>query len=517
MLEEHNKGEGIQVNQKKTWIRCSTLLLSPLICYLIFSLYINFAVKAPALRNIQAFENTWTIHSKSPYVIKVSVRALSPLDRTAGIAVQNGEVNAVQYYDCHPDCQPDDYLPYPVRETGMTIEGLFAYARDCVSRMPWVRCELEVDNELGFPTLVGSQVVYCFSECSYAIYIEEMLLGISLIPDDYVDLPGLPSEPLVYGSINCSRIEGLGEFGLVSLSDIEITSDGNIWVSGSGDGAFYYDPSIDHWTAYGTADGLISMSVTSVTIGEDGVIWFGTQEGISYFNGSRWGNLTESDGLLDNVVRDIAVASDGTIWIAAFRGLSHYDPRTRKWIHFEDSDGLPLLNSQNITISPDESIWISTHAGLSHMVFPNLDIANPTWEHYSLFFPYLADQEYPLDVDVVIPLSDGTYWFGGFEGLARYDSSTKESIFYNGNTTDYQFGATVTAIEIAQDGSLWLGTRGDGIVHYIPAADSSERDSWKYYNSDGGLPTNHIDMLKIAPNGELWVGGFGLARCVITE
>jgi len=68
------------------------------------------------------------------------------------------------------------------------------------------------------------------------------------------------------------------------------------------------------------------------------VLWFGTADGVSRFDGQTWTTYTEEDGLADNSVYAIAVDADGTLWFGTADGVSRFDGQT--WTTYTEEDGL---------------------------------------------------------------------------------------------------------------------------------------------------------------------------------
>jgi ligand-binding sensor domain-containing protein len=54
---------------------------------------------------------------------------------------------------------------------------------------------------------------------------------------------------------------------------------------------------------------------------EKGVFWFGTNRGVSRFDGAAWRTIGAKDGLLDEHVYAIAVTPGGNVWAGTRRGV----------------------------------------------------------------------------------------------------------------------------------------------------------------------------------------------------
>ena len=66
-------------------------------------------------------------------------------------------------------------------------------------------------------------------------------------------------------------------------------------------------------------DGLAGNNVYCATQDKEGFIWFGTETGLSRFDGSHFKNYTVADGLPDNEIINIFTDSKGRIWLVPFK------------------------------------------------------------------------------------------------------------------------------------------------------------------------------------------------------
>jgi ligand-binding sensor domain-containing protein len=82
---------------------------------------------------------------------------------------------------------------------------------------------------------------------------------------------------------------------------------------------------LENWTAFTTDDGLVNNFVQAITADKDGKFWFGTQGGLSVYDGSDWISYTENDGLISNNILCIVVDKDGVVWIGTDNGVSNFN------------------------------------------------------------------------------------------------------------------------------------------------------------------------------------------------
>jgi signal transduction histidine kinase/ligand-binding sensor domain-containing protein len=101
----------------------------------------------------------------------------------------------------------------------------------------------------------------------------------------------------------------------------------------------------------------------------------------------------------------------------------------------------------------------------------------------------------------------GVLWLGTMgAGLDRYDGQTHRHY----GTVDGLPGLNVWDIAEGPDGSLWLAMGGFasdyGLVRLLD-------DELTHFTMEHGLPTNTLEAVTVAPNGDVWTGGWGgLAR-----
>lgn len=77
-------------------------------------------------------------------------------------------------------------------------------------------------------------------------------------------------------------------------------------------------------THFTTRDGLAGDNVYCAFQDKDGYIWFGTETGVSRYNGREFENFYTSDGLADNEVYHIFQDSKERIWFSALNGKLSY-------------------------------------------------------------------------------------------------------------------------------------------------------------------------------------------------
>ncbi len=75
---------------------------------------------------------------------------------------------------------------------------------------------------------------------------------------------------------------------------------------------------------YDVKDGLAASVVYCAAEDKQGFLWFGTEAGLSRYDGTHFRNFTSSDGLPDNEVLKLFVDSRNRVWIIPFKNSICY-------------------------------------------------------------------------------------------------------------------------------------------------------------------------------------------------
>src|SRR5215467_10674086 len=89
---------------------------------------------------------------------------------------------------------------------------------------------------------------------------------------------------------------------------------------------------------YDVKDGLAGSLVYCGVQDHDGFLWFGTETGLSRFDGTHFQNFTTKDGLPDNEVLRLFVDSKNRVWIMPFRNSICYYYKGK--IHNQSNDSV---------------------------------------------------------------------------------------------------------------------------------------------------------------------------------
>lgn len=112
-----------------------------------------------------------------------------------------------------------------------------------------------------------------------------------------------------------------------------------------------------------------SDTVYSVHISNDGTQWFGTEKGVAKHTGYKtlegWTVYTTAEGLADDFVQDINSDVKGNIYFGTKNGLSVFDGT--KWITCKIKDGLASNNILTVAVDRKGTVWLGTDNGVSSL------------------------------------------------------------------------------------------------------------------------------------------------------
>jgi len=196
------------------------------------------------------------------------------------------------------------------------------------------------------------------------------------------------------------------------------------------------------FTNYTTAEGLADNGVNCVAVDADDNIWFGTNKGISKFDGvSTWEtmNVADGTGLLDDVITAIHITEFGEVWVGTDFGICRY-------------------TNGEFTCYTDEN-----------------DIGNKR-------------------VQAITEGIEGDMFFGNRSGYARLDAMGDWSSF--GVADGIPFGG-VKDIEVGSNGTIWLALGLSGII-----IKASNGDQFAF--QEPAILSNSVTGI-VLDGGEAWI------------
>ena len=252
---------------------------------------------------------------------------------------------------------------------------------------------------------------------------------------------------------------------------------------------FVLNANAQSFTNFTTADGLASDNVLCVDVDVSDNLWFGTQQGVSKFDGTTWTtyNVTSDPTIADNNIQAIFIDSNGDTWIGTDFGISMFDGTN--WISYTSADGLGNEQIKCIGQDATSKMWFGTSNGVS-----TLDGA--TWTNYGT-----ADGIPFGGVNSITLHTNGEVWLGtGLSGVRVFDGTTFNPI----QVTEGLISNKIRAIGIASNGKKYVGTT-DGVT-VLSAADEFSKNFTRVFTLPAPDTLNPIEDIKIDGNGLVWAG-----------
>ena len=321
-----------------------------------------------------------------------------------------------------------------------------------------------------------------------------------------------------FGSVSCQYYAGITQ-----IRDIAIGLEGETWVT-TQKSAIRIDPLKGSQQVYTVArdNGLSDTDFHAVAIAPDGIAWFATHGGAYSFEGNEMVRHTISDEQRHPALQDVFVDHDNYVWFGTTHdGVIRYDPAGGEFTRFRAADGLPSDRRQNMIMAPDMSLWFISPNHISTIGAPGEWSQQPEWVIYNdaNHPPTLVGWSWENNAFA----DDGSLWLRGSSergvAIARYAPEKQAWQLFDFHTTDgLMLGNYIMAIATASNGSIWLGTTGNGVMQLTPDKAGSSGE-WVFYNTDTGLISNTVTSIRVDPRTDsLWFGHVdGVANCTVAE
>jgi signal transduction histidine kinase/ligand-binding sensor domain-containing protein len=271
------------------------------------------------------------------------------------------------------------------------------------------------------------------------------------------------------------------------------------------------------WGAVTIFNGLPSDNVRAIAQTPDGILWFGTENGLARFDGRRVQTETrlESNKIL-------ALEGGGEMWIGTDTGAARFE--NGKFHLIEETRGKAIT-----TILPGETtILISSDAVFAASRNPNNSLETVNLINRPLEFSAaerigenvlfgsrgrglivqngteaqeLMSRPRPFFINVLERDSSGALWIG-----AKADNSTSGLFWAKDVFRPVRIGeniGTVTTIFAAKNGDLWVGTEKNGLFRF---RGQEQLEHFTFENTAGGLRSNTIYAIFADRENVVWTG-----------
>jgi ligand-binding sensor domain-containing protein len=244
---------------------------------------------------------------------------------------------------------------------------------------------------------------------------------------------------------------------------------------------------------------IAGNTVKAIFIDENGIKWFGTENGVSCFYNENWTTYTTDDKLSNNSVNDIAFQMSHygpEIWLATDAGASVFavelDAVTSATSYTSVNSGLIGDTVRTVALDTANTRWFGTNDGVT--IFAGAD-----WETTNNNGILKDNPIYCIETDP----------FGhAFVTLKGKGVAVMEYIDAISTVTYYEIpwsplpSANVLSVYVDENGFQWYGTDSGVAYHYSIEA----KQDWYLYTEDDGLINNVVISIQGAGNGITWFG-----------
>ncbi len=273
--------------------------------------------------------------------------------------------------------------------------------------------------------------------------------------------------------LNNSTNGVLDTFGFVrglldsSVRSVFVDRDQRVWAGTFSSGLFQNQAQRFEWVVMPKAG---RFAVFAIHQDRNGGLWFGTQSGLTGWDGREWKLFTTRDGLSADEVRAIADDREGSLWVGTRGGgLSRW--RDGRWTAFHRRDGLPSEDISALLVDGEGVLWVGTFgSGLARF-------QGGRWTHFSISEGLVGNS-----IGYLIEDGLGYLWIGSNRGLMRVKKSALNDFALgparfipvrafgrpDGMPTRECTSGSQPAACKTRDGRLWFPT-SKGLVSINPA------------------------------------------------
>ena len=299
--------------------------------------------------------------------------------------------------------------------------------------------------------------------------------------------------------------------GLVDESVTTLTRGLNarVWI-GSNSGLSMCEKSDENagykFTTITTRNGLGNDMISDAMLDREGNLWFGTNSGISMFEGMKFVHVTDDDGLSSDVATSVFISRDSALWVGTWGG------------------GLNKFNIRNTSQQSDVELYNSSN-GLSEMIYSIAQFdSGPIMVGTERDGMYRIQDDRIEHFDMSVGLSFrtisvikkdkyGNLWLGAWGGgicVTREDDPV-HGRFLKITKKEGLAGDNVASMVEDLDGNMWVGTQG-GLTRITNEQDlfkksaKGELPEMLTLNESNGLKCRAVYCLRLDASGDLWMG-----------
>jgi len=258
-------------------------------------------------------------------------------------------------------------------------------------------------------------------------------------------------------------------------------------------------------TSYTVKEGLSSNTVNSIVKDSYGLMWFGTSNGLTKFDGSNFTTYRHETGnkvnFPTNEIMSICEDHNGRLWVGlSGSGVRYYDRKFDRFQAYNGDGSWPEMQKISVRAIYEDHhgmMWVGTYGDLRMF---DLHTGHVTR------LPINNIEGEPMEQIVVLTLfedSRNRMWVGTNRGLLLYDRQTKSfrRFKHDAGTSGTITNDIVKAVVEDKNGDLWIGTYSGLNKMIRPGIFKAFTN--KQSNS---LSNNAIFAASVDNDGRIWLG-----------
>lgn len=310
---------------------------------------------------------------------------------------------------------------------------------------------------------------------------------------------------------------------------------------------------------YSVSDGLAHSCVRSIYQDKKGYLWFGTNEGVSRFDGYRFTNYGTRDGLANSFINGITEDREGRIWVATNGGgvsrfiddpqeapsLRHREPASaarQKFIGYPVGNSTESNRVNRLLFDAEGRLWCATDVGLYRGIpgsngeirFEVIAPHEPSGDRMAAFADSQGRLWFGVANDMIEVVQDHIITYGPSDEVGRLliisiiedrqgrllAANQRELFEFIAPTgsgrgrwrrfpLELKANSEINSMLADATGSLWIGTNLEGLIKYKDGKQT-------FYTTAQGLTDNHILASYEDRDGNLWIGTVGAGVCKLS-
>lgn len=249
-------------------------------------------------------------------------------------------------------------------------------------------------------------------------------------------------------------------------------------------------------------DGLSQSSITCAFQSSDGILWFGTQDGLNEYDGYDFTifkyNPEDSNSLSNNYINDITEDDKGNLIIATRAGITIWNRNKNTYKHYKHNQQNPNSISDNDVLQVlyhENTIWALTEKSLDKFIDENV------FEH-NFFVSDSTTNRYIYNSLDLIADKENNIWLATKDGVNIFYPKPKQFYRIHDNGSNCLSSQRIRDLLIDNESNVWIGTFF-GLNKFIKS--SGRFSSYFYNNIKENIRENTINDVLITDT-IFWIG-----------